>query len=461
MKIKLLEDWGEFGKGDAITLDDEATAKELIAQGLAEAFDPIEAGKAQAAARQQAKADRQEVVKEVIDALKEEAKTGDSPIFTHDKSDDDTTHGYCPNGSKASKGEKVIGMGKFACDVAALKMDGVASERLVKMRQRTEEQLKAAKAAGDVMNVGTDSEGGILLPSGFSLELLQPQRYMPIVEPRAMRVNMDTLTMDLPVIQDDDRSNGTVFGNVQALWLEENATITESSPKFSNRSLKLKPLAAFLKASHMAVKFSPMAVGSMLTGMGGDAIAWAKDSAYLFGTGAGKPLGMFESGAKLAISKEDGQEANTIVLENTVKQLARFRGLVGPSSAVWLANQTVLPQLLLLNVSVGTGGAPVFIQNNNAAGAPQQNLWGFPISYSEKAKALGTEADLSLVDLARYLFAVGGATEIAESIHLDFDTGKHAFRLIAYADGQPMDDSVYRPENGDTLSGFVTIETRS
>ena len=86
---------------------------------------------------------------------------------------------------------------------------------------------------------------------------------------------------------------------------------------------------------------------------------------------------------------------------------------------------------------------------------------GFPILYTEKAKALGTEGDLALWDVGRYGIANDqSGPEILSSVHIKFEEAQTGYRIITYTDGQPIDRTVYTPENGDTLSPFVTLEDR-
>ena len=128
-------------------------------------------------------------------------------------------------------------------------------------------------------------------------------------------------------------------------------------------------------------------------------------------------------------------------------------------------NQTVFPQLPLLNVAVGTGGSAVFI--NSAQSAAGQSLWGYPIQYSEKVPVLGDAADVSLVDVSDYIVADDqSGPQVAQSIHLKFDYGQTAFRITKYVDGQSMTKDALAPYKAgattpDTLSPVVTLAARA
>ena len=318
MTVKLLEAFGENAIGDILEMD-ENMAKSLIKEGVAEAHDLIADGRAKAAAKKLADEKAADLDAKIKAGIAAAVKSDIPGITVKDNSDSDTSFGYCPNGSKASKGEKNWGAGNFLLDVAthgkAPYAEGVP-ERFSKCMTRSDEMIKAA---GTGMEAGQDSLGGSLLPPAFSDQLLQVAEYASFVEPRAMSFPMSTLALDLPLVQDTDRSGGTVFGGVQVYFPGENEATTASRPKFEQRQFKLKKLSVLSYASHEILKFSPVTAGAMLTNMGGQAIAWKKDTTFYAGTGAGQPLGVLNGGAKITVSEESNQAASTIVYENILK----------------------------------------------------------------------------------------------------------------------------------------------
>jgi len=467
--IKFLEAWKTYVLGDVVEMD-EAMAKTLITAGVAEEHDPAAAGREEAKKLAEEKAAKEEQTKTIVQTVKDmfegEPELGSKIAGTKDLSDEDPTHGYCPNADKAERDELKWGLGCFMRDVAVhsggAKFAGVKSETdlFQKSLERSAKMVIDAKAAGTGMEVGQDSLGGALLPPGFSTELVDVSAYDPFVRPRARRTNLTTLSMDLPLVKDVDRSGGTIFGGVQVFFPAENEAPTASRPQFEQIQLKLKALEVLMYASHEMITFSPLTVGSMLFDMGGTAIMWKEDTEFYAGTGAGRPLGILNSGAKIAVAAEAGQAAGTIVFENVVKMLARAR-IFNPAATIWVANRTTMPQLMVMKLDIGTGGTAVFLPANGASGRPFDTLFGFPILYTEKAKTAGTEGDLVLWDVSRYIVADHqSGPELAQSIHIKFEEGQTAFRIIKYVDGQPMDRTPYTPENGDTLSPVITLATR-
>ena len=110
------------------------------------------------------------------------------------------------------------------------------------------------------------------------------------------------------------------------------------------------------------------------------------DAALIGGSGAGQPLGLLNSACKIEVAREVGQSANTIVLENINAMVARlYQG--GWKNAVWLASQTLLPQLLQLSLSVGTGGSASLIMTEQDG---IYKIYGKEILFTEQ----GTDDDI-------------------------------------------------------------------
>src|SRR5258708_19731057 len=96
----------------------------------------------------------------------------------------------------------------------------------------------------------------------------------------------------------------------------------------------------------------------LLTGFAAEG-SFKLDTAMISGTGAGQPLGFLNSKALIAVPKQTGQAAATIVKENIDGMWAR---LPAPcrQRAMWLINEDAEPQLQALNGAVGTGGALMY-----------------------------------------------------------------------------------------------------
>ncbi len=129
--------------------------------------------------------------------------------------------------------------------------------------------------------------------------------------------------------------------------------------------------------------------------------------------------------------------------------------------AVWIASPAVIPELLTMELSTGSGALWLGGQGNaGAAGGPPMSLLGRPLIVSEKNPDLGTTGDLSLVDFSYYLLGDRQQMESASSMDYRFGNDKIAYRIIQRVDGRPWIQNAITPANsGDTLSPFITLSS--
>ncbi|HUX80446.1 MAG TPA: phage major capsid protein, partial [Alphaproteobacteria bacterium] len=181
---------------------------------------------------------------------------------------------------------------------------------------------------------------------------------------------------------------------------------------------------------------------------------------FYAGTGAGEALGVLNADCLVSVPKETEQVATTLLYENTLNMLARFYG----SRGNWYGSRTIIPQLGIMSVAVGTGGSTVFMSNQGGVGSFPAQLHGSGLEYLDVAPTLGTVGDLMLADWSQYLVgqrAGRGGLEMSESMHLKFDFDQNTFKARYYIDGQPWWPQAFRPLNGASRSPFVVVATRA
>jgi HK97 family phage major capsid protein len=304
------------------------------------------------------------------------------------------------------------------------------------------------------------SEGGFLVPEEFRAELLRVSLDSAIVRPRARVIPMNSATLRFPMI--DASSNvSSVFGGVVVYRTEEGAELVESQASFGAIKLEATKQTALAHVTNELVR-DWGAFGVFIDEIFPEAMAWYEDLDYLTGTGVGEPLGALSTNnnALIAIAKETGQAASTIVWENVIRMYARML----PSSlarAVWIASPDTFVELATMALSVGTGGSAVWLTDGH--GAPQLTLLGRPVIMSEKAPgAVGTQGDLSLVDFGMYLIGDRQNMTVDSSPHVKFTSDKTTYRVIQRNDGRPWLQSAITPQNNSaTLSPFVQLQTRA
>jgi HK97 family phage major capsid protein len=184
-------------------------------------------------------------------------------------------------------------------------------------------------------------------------------------------------------------------------------------------------------------------------------------AALISGTGAGQPLGVLNAGCLVTVSKETGQTAQSVVVENLVNMWSRLTP-ESAQNAVWCINKDVEPQLFTMGITVGTGGSPIFMPAGGLSQSPYNTLLGRPIIPLEQCSTLGQVGDVILADWSQYV-AIDRGLQTASLIHVKFVYDETALRFVYRFDGEPWPASAITPYSGssNTLSPFVTLATRS
>lgn len=304
------------------------------------------------------------------------------------------------------------------------------------------------------------SDGGFLIPEILRSNLLQVALDSAIVRPRATVIPMDSLRVPFPIL-DSTTNVGSVFGGMVAYWTEESAALTASQMKFGRVILEAKKLTGMAIAPNELLRDSIMSFSALIEEKWPQAIAFFEDLGFCTGTGVGEPLGFIGAGnpAAIAVSKQAGQAANTVVWENVLDMYSRlFPTSMG--RAVWLYSPNAFTELATMALSVGTGGSAVWL--NNGQDGPPMRILGRPAFPTEKCNTLGTRGDLELVDLSYYMVGDRQAMTAESSTDYRFGNDETVFRIIQRVDGRPWLQSPITPANGGpTLSAFIEMETRS
>jgi len=328
------------------------------------------------------------------------------------------------------------------------------------------EELKAWEKAASTTSLveGEDQYGGYLIPPEFRNQLLMAVEQQNEIMPRCTSVPMRSTMVKIPYVNGFDESGSLVYGGIQWKWLDELATKSETRPKFGRISLELKKIAGLAYASDEILEDSPMSMENILRNGFRDGLNFTLNNVFIRGTGAGQPLGVLNAPCLVTVSAETGQAAATIVFENIIKMYSQHYNV---GNAVWVINQNCLPQLATMALSVGTGGAPVWLPAGGASGSPYDTLMGKPIIWSKHCSTLGTVGDIILADWSQYLVGQkagqGADGKFDTSIHLKFDADQTCFRFVFRIDGQPWWPTYYTPPQATStyLGPFVVLETRS
>lgn len=311
------------------------------------------------------------------------------------------------------------------------------------------------------LNETVPSDGGFLVQSDFSSEILKTVFETGIVASRCRRVQISGNSNRTTIngIDETSRATGSRYGGVRGYWLGEADEKTASKPKFRQIELMLKKLAALVYATDENLNDAAQLEGLIREACISE-LRFMLDDSIINGTGAAQPLGVLNGGG-LVTQAAETQAAGTIVPENLAKMWAR---LLTPSrqNAVWLINQALEPQLMLLHMEGSSGGImPVYLPPGGFSQAPYGTIFGRPVIPIEQCQAPDTAGDIILGDFSNgYILAEKGGIESAMSIHVRFVYDESVFRFVLRVDGQPILASALTPYKGtssNTQSHFVTL----
>jgi len=324
-------------------------------------------------------------------------------------------------------------------------------------------RLKALNIKALGANELIGSEGGFLLEPAFASNLLIPLHttgpFSSRVDKFVIGPNSNGITVR--AVDEVTRVDGGRWGGVRGYRLSESGTKTASQPRFRLVEMRLKKFAVLCYATEELLDDTTALGGIIQQGCSEELSFMVNDDILNGGSpNVGGPLGILNSPAVIQVAKEAGQAAATVTIDNIFKMYARMHPSSKPNGA-WYINTDVMPQLLKLSLSVGTGGMPMFIAPGALANAPQGLLLGLPIVENEFSATCGTVGDIMLADMSQYAF-IDRDVQAATSIHIQFLTDEIAFRFVYRCDGQPKISSPLTPYKGaGTLSPFITLAVRA
>ena len=310
-------------------------------------------------------------------------------------------------------------------------------------------------AGSDEQSRFSDPYGGFLVPEGFSPDLMKLDPEADPMGAFTTRIPMTAPAIRVPYRVDKDHTS-SVSGGLTVSRREESAAVTASRMEVAMLRLEAHSLFGLAYATEEILSDSPISFAALLAAGFADEFASTIINERLNGTGVGEFQGVMNSPALLSITQETDQASKTVVLDNIVKMFARCWR---PGNAIWLANQTLIPQLTTLNQAVGTGGQVMWFENARE-GLPAM-LLGRPLIFTEYCKALGTKGDLVFGNWSQYLEGLYQPMRSAESIHVRFERHERAFKFWLRNAGHCWWDAALTPKNGDTLSPFVTLDART
>lgn len=298
--------------------------------------------------------------------------------------------------------------------------------------------------------------GGFMVPPTFADSLIGSLYDDSLIAPLCdiRELSGPLIDFSVPGVDETSRADGSRWGGVSSYWSAEAATVPNSLPRWKRLAFSARKLISLMYVTDEMWRDSALFETSVREAFAAE-FGFQLDKNILSGSGLGVPLGILNSGALIAVPKQSGQTAATVLQGNISTMWAR---LPAPCRrrAVWLVNEDVESQF----DNLAAGDRANVYMPAGVHGNAYPLLKGRPMIAIEQAPALGTLGDIVLADLTAYL-AVHAPPRFALSADVAFLSDQSVVRFILRIDGKPKWSSPIAPYNGAaTRSPFVALAAR-
>ena len=188
----------------------------------------------------------------------------------------------------------------------------------------------------EVMNalqVGTDSEGGYLVPDEFEHTLVEALQEENIFRKLAHIIQTASGDRKIPVVA----SKGT------ASWVDEEGSITESDDSFGQVSIGAYKLGTLIKVSNELLNDSVFPLEGYISKEFARRIGAKEEDSFFNGDGDGKPVGIFHStgGAQVGVTAA----STSAITADEILDLFYSLGAPYRKKAVWVLNDATVKSI--------------------------------------------------------------------------------------------------------------------
>ena len=259
-------------------------------------------------------------------------------------------------------------------------------------RQNFWNTMRAKAPMPSVLNalqIGTDSEGGYLVPDEFERTLVQALEEENIFRQLAKVIRTSSGDRKIPVVA----TKGT------ASWIDEEGAFVESDDAFSQVSIGAYKLGTLIKVSEELMNDSIFDLESYISAEFARRIGAKEEEAFFTGDGSGKPLGILAASG----GAETGVTAASATAITADELMDLFYSLKAPyrKNAVWVLNDSTIKAIRKLKDNSGQ----YLWQPSLVAGTPDTIL-GRPVKTSAFMPAIGaSQKTIAFGDFQYYWIA--------------------------------------------------------
>ena len=271
----------------------------------------------------------------------------------------------------------------------------------------------------NALEVGTDSEGGYLVPEEFERTLI-----MALDENNIFRKFAKKITTG------GDRLIPTLETRGTASWIDEEAAYTESDVSFGQKTLGAYKLATLIKISDELLADSAFNMSAFIASEFGRRMGRAEEEAFFTGNGTNKPTGILDAtnGAAAGVT---AAATNAITFNEIIDLYHSLKSPYRPK-AIFIVNDDTVKNLR----KIKDQNDQYVWQPSVSAGTPDM-LLGHAVYTSEfMPKMAAGNAAMLFGDLSNYWIADRGAYSCKRLNELYAATGQVGFRGSKRVDGK-------------------------
>ena len=179
----------------------------------------------------------------------------------------------------------------------------------------------------NVLQVGTDADGGYLVPQEFENTLIDALAEENLVRKLARVITTDTGDKVIPMV----KSHGS------AAWMDENALVPESDDKFDQITVGAHKLGTFIKVSDELMADSAFDIADYIAKEFARRMGAKEEEAFFIGNGTKKPTGILADtdGADVGVTLNSAAITADSLIDLFYSLRAPYR-----RNAVWIMNDS-------------------------------------------------------------------------------------------------------------------------
>jgi HK97 family phage major capsid protein len=295
------------------------------------------------------------------------------------------------------------------------------------------------------MGIDSGEAGGFAVPDQFATRILTVPPMDAIVRPRATVLppgEYPDAKMEIPALR---QGASGLYGGVSFSAVNEGAAGTSNDPKLDLVSLEPQRISGYVTVGNSLLR-NATAMSAFIETLFRNAKAGYEDYQFIQGAGGALPLGMLNSPAKVQVARTT---ALSVVFADIANMMAKQYG----SNPIWIASKSTLPKIIGMADAVGNS---IYIVGDITKGISAQ-LAGFPIFFTFRNPALGSEGDLMLVDPSYYLIKDGSGPFIQASEHVQFTNDQTIIKMSWWMDAQPWVKTALLMEDSTTTTSPIVV----